>query len=152
MARKPPRYETRVPPPLSDGRTIGVCSHCGKQHPPVHDIERSTLDGKCSDPASVFQLIDHAVAHRRFPVLGHAQSSFPLASVPWEFIAPHEAQARRNHDQTLQRLAERGGLSVKEMLAVLIGQHWIAVGGLTIAEANRQLLQHLEAWKEKRNA
>jgi len=62
---------------------------------------------------------------RTFPVLNHKRDNFPLASVPWEFIAPHEAQARRNHAQTLQRLAERGGLSAKEMLAVVTGQHWM---------------------------
>jgi len=54
MSKRVPSYQKRVPAPLSDGRTLGVCSACGKQHPPVHDIERSTMDGKCSDPASVF--------------------------------------------------------------------------------------------------
>ena len=28
-----PRYEKRVVPPLSDGRTPGVCANCGAQHP-----------------------------------------------------------------------------------------------------------------------
>jgi len=32
---KTPKYLKRVVPPLSDGRTIGVCKHCGKQHPPA---------------------------------------------------------------------------------------------------------------------
>ena len=40
------------------------------------------------------------------------------ASVPWSVVAPHEAQAKRNHDQTLERLAERGGLSPEEMWGV----------------------------------
>ena len=40
-------------------------------------------------------------------------------SVPWSLVAPHEAQARDNHDQSLQRLAERGGLSVNELVSVL---------------------------------
>lgn len=39
--------------------------------------------------------------------------------VPWSLVAPHEAQAKRNHDQTLQRLAERGGLDPKEMTLLL---------------------------------
>jgi hypothetical protein len=40
-------------------------------------------------------------------------------AIPWDLIAPFEAQALINHDQSLQRLAERGGLSPDEMLAVM---------------------------------
>lgn len=43
-------------------------------------------------------------------------------SVPWEIVAPHEAQAKKNHDQTLKRLAQRGGLSPEELVAVLDGK------------------------------
>lgn len=53
----------------------------------------------------------------RFPSLGGP-------SVEWEVIAPHEAQALKNHDQTLKRLAERGGLDVLELYAVLKGIGW----------------------------
>ena len=85
-----------------------------------------------------------------FPVLGHKRDKFPLDCVPWAFLAPHENQARRNHGQTLERLAERGGLSAKEMLAVVTGQHWMQTcWKIDNPQANRQLLQHLEAWKEK---
>lgn len=44
--------------------------------------------------------------------------------VPWDFVAPHEQQAKDNHSQTLQRLAERGGLGLDEMLAVVTGRRW----------------------------
>src|SRR5208337_3842932 len=44
--------------------------------------------------------------------------------VPWSLLAPHEAQARRNHDQTLARLAERGGLCPSEMVDVIEGRGW----------------------------
>lgn len=47
-------------------------------------------------------------------------------SVPWAFIAPHARQARANHGQTLERLAERGGLSFCEMLAVVEDRNWCA--------------------------
>ena len=40
-------------------------------------------------------------------------------SIPWDFIAPHERQARANHYQTLERLAERGGLSPWEIVQVV---------------------------------
>jgi hypothetical protein len=39
-------------------------------------------------------------------------------TVPWSLLAPHEAQARKNHDQSLARLAERGGLDPTEMVAL----------------------------------
>lgn len=48
-----------------------------------------------------------------FPILGTTEN------IPWDAIAPHEKQAVKNHGQTLQRLAERGGLDYTEALAVL---------------------------------
>ena len=48
----------------------------------------------------------------RFPIMGGP-------SIPWRMIAPHDGQAKINHDQTLERLAERGGLSPEEAIAVL---------------------------------
>jgi hypothetical protein len=47
---------------------------------------------------------------------------FPLQDgpmIPWGVIAPHEGQAQRNHGQSLQRLAERGGLGVGEFWYVM---------------------------------
>lgn len=65
--------------------------------------------------------------------------------VPWEMLAPHEAQAQRNHSQSLQRLAERGGLSAGECLAVLEGKGWhnIEHDG---ARANEQLCRKVAEW------
>ena len=45
-------------------------------------------------------------------------------TISWTLIAPHERQALRNHDQTLKRLAERGGLSACEAVAVLENRDW----------------------------
>lgn len=39
--------------------------------------------------------------------------------IPWSVIEPHREQAKHNHDQTLERLAERGGLSAGEAVCVL---------------------------------
>lgn len=48
-----------------------------------------------------------------------------ILPIPWGIIAPHEQQAQRNHGgQTLQRLAERGGLSPCEAVAVLEDRSW----------------------------
>jgi len=46
------------------------------------------------------------------------------ASVPWSFVEGHEGQAQINHYQTLERLAQRGGLSPAEMYYVTHDQQW----------------------------
>jgi len=66
---------------------------------------------------------------RTFPVLwqGSREHKAALARlecprvVPWEFIAERREACLRFHDQTPERLAERGGLAPEEMLAVLEG-------------------------------
>jgi hypothetical protein len=55
-----------------------------------------------------------------FPVM----DSPILKSVPWSLVGPHEKQALANHGQTLARLAERGGLDVTELAAVLEDRPW----------------------------
>lgn len=65
---------------------------------------------------------------RRFPVLTcHADRArrpeWPQ-SVPWSFLAPHEEHAKRNHDQSLERLADRGGLDLSEMAAIVEERKW----------------------------
>jgi hypothetical protein len=48
-------------------------------------------------------------------------------SVPWDLVAPHQLQASKNHSQSIARLAERGGLSPSELVAVIDGHgyDWI---------------------------
>lgn len=76
-------------------------------------------------------------------IRGHP-CAFAVVGVPWSLIAPHEAQALRNHSQTLDRLAERGGLSAAEAVAVLEdrpfrlmtdGEAHSRLGGLIIGPA-----------------
>jgi hypothetical protein len=59
---------------------------------------------------------------KTFPIMavrdGHRAKTKDF-TIPWALIAPHEKQAQRNHYQTLERLAERGGLSAREALAVI---------------------------------
>lgn len=64
------------------------------------------------------------MAELMFPILGDDQ----IKAIPWDVLAPHEAQAQKNHGQTLRRLAERGGLSPAEAVAVLDGRDWGAIG------------------------
>lgn len=66
---------------------------------------------------------------RNFPILSQWQWKHDVLdktliakcprSIPWDLIAPHEEQAQINHSQSLQRLAERGGLSPLEMYCVM---------------------------------
>lgn len=60
------------------------------------------------------------MADRAFPILYPTRppADAPM-SIPWSLVAPHRAQAQINHSQTLESLAERGGLAPCELLAVL---------------------------------
>lgn len=42
-----------------------------------------------------------------------------LRDVPFAAVQPYESAAKRNHDQSLRRLNERGGLDVSELWAVV---------------------------------
>ena len=62
---------------------------------------------------------------KRFPVSLDDQRSIwrdVPDSIPWEAISAHESQARANHGQSLDALAQRGGLAPYELLAVLFDQ------------------------------
>ena len=49
-----------------------------------------------------------------FPILGNGG-----ARIDWQLVLDHGAQAKQNHNQSVTRLAERGGLSWCELHAVL---------------------------------
>lgn len=55
-----------------------------------------------------------------FPI----QNGKLLRAVPYALVEQHEAQAMKNHAQTVKRLKERAGLDVCELAAVLTDQHW----------------------------
>lgn len=67
------------------------------------------------------------MSERMFPVLwphslretARLRSLGCPRSVPWAMLAPHKRRAELNHSQTLERLAERGGLSPSEIVCVL---------------------------------
>lgn len=71
--------------------------------------------------SQVLQLFEqnlYPIHEEDWPDSGHEEY------VPYDIIAPHEAQALNNHGQTLQRLAERGGLSWGELMAILTDSKW----------------------------
>ncbi len=63
---------------------------------------------------------------KQFPILGPLRGTEgPCpSSIPWHTIAPYENQALANHQQTLKRLAERGGLDPTEAFFVMTGRTW----------------------------
>lgn len=64
---------------------------------------------------------------RLFRIMGDSSGyppKRPPFGIPWGMIAPHEAQALANHDQSLETLDRRGGLDVCEAIAVLTDQSW----------------------------
>lgn len=69
---------------------------------------------------------------------------FPIMrgpAIPWSVIAPCEAQARKNHGQSLERLAERGGLAPCEAIAVLTGTSWGDIPKRSLMADNELLLR-----------
>jgi len=67
----------------------------------------------------------------RFPVLNQqncrpSEQKLMPRSVPWAFVEAFRQQAEQNHGQTLERLAERGGLAPEEM--------WLAAHGLRLRD------------------
>jgi len=54
---------------------------------------------------------------KTFPVLQPVEGCPHV--IPWGLIQPHERQAQTNHSQTLEELARRGGLDVRELYYVL---------------------------------
>lgn len=81
------------------------------------------------------------LARKQFPILDHCTFKFEkkFHSLPWDMLAPHAKQAEKNHSQTLERLAERGGLSYKEAYCVINDLYWNATT-LTDQECHDKLL------------
>ena len=61
---------------------------------------------------------------KQFPVHPESRSQFASLpeSFPWSLIEPYEARAQQYHRQSLERLAEAGGLTCGEIYAVVAGK------------------------------
>lgn len=93
-------------------------------------------------------------SRRAFPILAQSdQKEYRKIGmprfVPWDFLEPHAEWAKINHDQTLERLAERGGLGADEMLAIVEHRKWRR---MTVEEQYAGLTAALLAYEEKRGA
>ena len=91
----------------------------------------------------------------QFPVLldGPTRRKHPLCprAVPWDMVRPHDRQAKRNHGQSLKRLASRGGLHPVELLAVLDARpfperEYLAAPDTVCAGAIAELIRRAAAW------
>lgn len=61
---------------------------------------------------------------RQFPVLHSSHREGEAEYIPWEILKPHEAQVYANHMQSLEQLASRGGLSWREIYAVIMDKEF----------------------------
>lgn len=78
---------------------------------------------------------------RRFPIMGGGPN------IPWVIIAPYESQAQSNHGQSLERLAQRGGLDIGEAIAIMTGKSWREIRrDITIDEFNAFVAERMRAY------
>jgi hypothetical protein len=133
-----------------------TCGHAEEAHlPGGRCVEWIDVPGMRSCGCERFRTGEEGLTEARmFPVLWQGDRAF-IASlearkcprlVPWAFVAPHEERAQRNHSQSLERLAERGGLSPTELLAVVTDRDWTQVR-LGDVNALPELLGLLAAWQ-----
>ena len=73
---------------------------------------------------------------RQFPIHSGSRREMPGMPNTVRWDALNELQARKNHGQTLERLAERGGLSPTEMMCNVarIGLYGINYRQITVEE------------------
>lgn len=68
------------------------------------------------------------------------------ARVPWSFVESHSQRALINHAQSLERLNQRGGLSLHELYALVTGRDWRDVRDIPLfdvaTEMRRLLKEH----------
>lgn len=71
-------------------------------------------------PPDIFPIMVGYDPREKINEARRAGSTVVVVGLPWAMIDPHEPQAKLNHGgQTLRRLAERGGLSAAEAVAVM---------------------------------
>jgi hypothetical protein len=102
---------------------------------PIVDQETSYYATGATPAAAVQELLRLALPRgprlvtddRRFPVLRSGGGAGLIASVPWLLVQRHEAQAVANHGgQSLEVLAQRGGLDPVELWCVVNDRAWTA--------------------------
>lgn len=75
------------------------------------------------------------------PIMGAAL----MSEIPFAMLVPHAAQALTNHSQSLDRLAQRGGLGVSEAIAILEDRPWGSVANCI--ENERYLINKVRKYR-----
>lgn len=83
----------------------------------------------------------HTPGRAVMPIMGATL----LCEIPWALIAPHENQAQRNHGQSLERLAQRGGLAACEAIDIIEGRGWGS--SKPCIENERYLINKVREWR-----
>ncbi len=85
----------------------------------------------------------HTPGRSVMPIMGATL----LSEIPWAMIAPHEERAQQNHRQSLERLAQRGGLGASEAIDILENRRWASTNPGINAEV--YLINLVRAWLAK---
>lgn len=75
-----------------------------------------------------------------FPILGSADKYRRVDAIPMSTVKLHAHQCRINHGQTPEELASRGGLSYREMYAVLNNKRYKEVADVSEEECKQYVL------------
>ena len=87
---------------------------------PSWDREPGITDENLEDLINQVDMDKKIGRYDPYPILG----SRPQQYIPRGLLMIHEGQAWKNHGQSLSRLAQRGGLSWTEALAIIEGKSW----------------------------
>ena len=91
----------------------------------------------------------------RFPILyrgaaarieRNANPHWPV-DVPWGLVAPSAARARAWYGSSLERLADHGGLTAAEILALINGDDINANAAMSLSEAVTALCEAATQWE-----
>lgn len=74
-----------------------------------------------------------------------------IKSIPWDLISPYEKRALINHNQTLEQLHNRGGLSSQEIFCIVnnLPFSFKTIGHLSENDADLWLKEQLATFLKK---
>lgn len=81
---------------------------------------------------------------RPFPIMGDDE----IKSVPWVVAEICRGQLMRNHGQTVERLAVRGGLGVDELAGALTGRCWGQLRELNVRQSRAVIRMRIRTREE----
>ena len=87
---------------------------------PAWDRVPAISDENLEDLINQMDMTKEDERYSPYPILG----SRPTQYIPRGLLLVHEGQAWENHGQSLTQLAQRGGLSWAEALAIIEGKNW----------------------------